>query len=212
MPPEKSPTAEPIKDPRVPEAHQGIQVNFCKNPHCQNFHVPAKQGERGKGRGKKAQFDPNYTLVAIAKSTPAYKCKHCGEIFAAKSNIGIASELNRISQYLQRPEPSCKNESCPHHVLGIYSHPKAYRKFGVTDSGSTRYQCKAEGCKKTFSVRSSPVRRQTDTHLNIILFKLLMNKMPLGRILEITEIDKPTLYRRIDFFHEQCMRFIGNRA
>jgi len=191
---EKSPTRKLNKNFRVPDEVDGIQVNFCKNPHCKNFQVPVRQGIRRSGRSK--DNDPNYTLSTDGSSETGilrYVCKSCKAKFAAKSNIGVAAEFKRISEYLKTPEPSCKDPACANHLKGIYSHPNAYRKYGVTDTGSMRYQCKAPGCGKTFSIREKPVRRQVNPHLNIMTFKLLMNKVPLKRILEITDLDKKTL-------------------
>ena len=211
MPPEKSPADKPLKNPRIPEPSGDIQVNACKNPRCPNFNVPAIQREKKKGGDHSANKDPHYKSTSVGAKAPGLECLGCGEVFAVKSNAGIASEVDRISSYLNVKEPSCGNEACPHHGLGLYSHPDAYYKFGKTKKGTPRYRCKADGCGKTLTIPASRSRKQADPHLNIILFKLLMNKMPLGRILEITEIKKPTLYRRIDFFHIQCMKFIGER-
>ena len=55
-PPEEATTAEPAPLPLAPEAVDGIQVNFCKNPSCGNFGMPA-EGTRNK-RGFKAGQDP----------------------------------------------------------------------------------------------------------------------------------------------------------
>lgn len=39
---------------RVPPAFDGIQVNFCKNPTCGNFSVPADERSQKTGRGARA--------------------------------------------------------------------------------------------------------------------------------------------------------------
>ena len=211
MLPEKSPT-EKSKKLRVPEQIDDIQVNCCKNPQCKNFLIPVQQGIRGKGRGKKQGGDPNYTMSSVGKDIPGYKCKGCKEVFAAKSNQGIAKEVERISTYIEEPpEPSCTNPDCINHGKGAFSNPELYYSHGYTDRGSLRFRCLAEGCEKTFTFNEKPVTRQKNTHLNSILFRLLMNKVPFNRILEITQISKPVLYRRIDFFHEQCQKFIGKK-
>ncbi len=38
-----------------------------------------------------------------------------------------------------------------------------------------------------------------------------MNKMPLRRICEVASINEETLYRKINFIHNQCLSFVGNR-
>jgi hypothetical protein len=80
--------------PRIPPEHGGIQVNFCKNPHCENYGTP---GAQTTGRG--AQRD-RYTVVSAGRQYPVLKCHACGEYPPLKSNKGIAEELARLSAYL----------------------------------------------------------------------------------------------------------------
>jgi hypothetical protein len=37
--------------PRIPKPEDGIQVNFCRNPRCDNFGVPASTEAQPRGRG-----------------------------------------------------------------------------------------------------------------------------------------------------------------
>jgi hypothetical protein len=41
--------------PRIPLEHGGIQVNFCKNPNCENYAIPAAQ-TTGRGAQLSAVF------------------------------------------------------------------------------------------------------------------------------------------------------------
>ena len=61
-----------------------------------------------------------------------------------------------------------------------------YSSFGKTYAGSQRWKCMA--CQKTFSVAASSTSRQRDSHKNKLIFKLLMNKMPLRRICDVAEM------------------------
>ena len=195
--------------PRAPNPVDGYQSNFCRNPECQNFRIPVMQGVRKRGRQpKESKQDPNYRVGASGKGKTHYHCLSCGESFSAKSNSGIIAEYKRIRRYLVLDEPSCQMKTCSNYQLGLYSNPKRYHRFGKTEAGSTRYQCVV--CKSTFSVKKTTVR-QTDTFKNGMLFKLLMNKMPLRRISEVLDMDLKKIYRRIDFFHEQCQAFVAER-
>ena len=66
-------------------------------------------------------------------------------------------------------------------------------------------------CQKTFSVAASSTSRQRDSHKNKLIFKLLMNKMPLRRICEVAEIGPHALYGKIDFIWRQCMALAADR-
>lgn len=110
--------------------------------------------------------------------------------------------------YLQERVTSCPDEACANHGIDVKAGKRFYRKFGTTESGSTRYLCKA--CNKTFSVGKSTLR-QRKPHVNILVFKLLMNKSPLRRICEVADIGPGTLYAKIEFIYQQCMKFVAHR-
>ena len=58
--------------PRIPLEHGGIQVNFCKNPRCENYGTP---GAQITGRG--TQRD-HYAVVGAGRQYPVLKCHACG--------------------------------------------------------------------------------------------------------------------------------------
>jgi len=191
--------------PRIPPEIDGIQVNFCKNPNCSNFGIPASHVSKKEQGGKR----DNYSIVAAGKNFPILKCHDCGEYPPLKSNNGINEELDRLSNYLTLPpEPCCPNNTCENHQIGISAGKEKYSSFGKTKTGSKRYRCKA--CHKTFSVGSSTLR-QKQPHKNRQIFSLLMNKMPLKRICEVADIHMPGVYAKIDFIRNQCLSFSGHR-
>lgn len=83
--------------PRIPPEHGVVQVNPCKNPHCENYGIAATQGT---GRG--AQRD-HRTVVGAGRQFPVLKCRGCGEYPPLKSNRGIAEERERLGVYLGVP-------------------------------------------------------------------------------------------------------------
>lgn len=189
--------------PRIPLEHGGIQVNFCKNPNCENYAIPAAQTT---GRG--AQRD-RYAVLSAGRQFPVLKCHVCGEYPPLKSNQGIAEEHERLGAYLSAPaEASCPDAHCANHGVGISTGSPRYRSYGTTGSGSKRYRCNA--CTKTFSVGSSTVG-QKQPHKNRLIFQLLMNKAPFRRVCEIADIAPGTLYPKLDFLHRQCLAFVGHR-
>ncbi len=184
---------------KVPDPVSGIQYNFCKNPKCENFGVPAST-DKTERRGK-------YTMVSGGKNFPLLKCVACGETPPLKSNQGIVEEIDRLTGYLRTNIITCPNEACENHHVPLGT-KKAYRSFGVARSGAVRHQCTK--CKKTFSI-PKPTQYQHDTHQNKMIFKMLVNNVPFRRIVHMLDIPWSTFYRRIDFIHKQCMAFVADR-
>lgn len=174
----------------------GIQYNTCKNPKCAHFGwTPEEHPEA-------------YRITYGGKSMPLLQCVLCGEVPPIKSNQGIADEVQRLIAHTLGEEPlSCPNAACAHHGVPVGT-KKAYRAFGKTASGAQRYRCMA--CMKTVS-RPKPSSGQRETYHNLDIFKMLVNKVPLSRIVEMLGISWTLLYHRIDYIHAQCMRFAGQR-
>jgi transposase-like protein len=127
-----------------------------------------------------------------------------------KSNLAISEELSRLSSYLNENKSagSCQNPECPNYGTSIRLGTLHYYPHGKTKSGSLRFKCKV--CKRVFSVGVSTLR-QKKHHKNILVFSLLMNKMPFTRICEVAGIEHPALYHKIDFLHRQCLAFAASR-
>lgn len=199
---------------KIPPEIDGIQVNFCKNPVCANYGVPATL-KKFAHRSKASTLLPGteYTLTGGSKtgtrSLVCLKCQLCGELPPIKSNLGIAEEVERLSSYLwvQR-EASCPNPACLNHGVVVSAGKLYYYSYGKSEIGSQRYQCRA--CSKTFSIGKS-TRRQRLTHKNKDIFMALMNRVPFNRICELNDIRMQTLYDKMDFFHRQCLSFASNR-
>jgi len=198
-----------IMQSRIPEAVGGIQVNFCKKPTCKNFGIPASTKTQSRGRYFIAKERDPYKLNGDKRKT-SITCKDCGEGTVVKSNKAIVEEYERLTSYLFRKptDPSCPNKECLNHALGISTGKVNYSSFGKTKSGSSRYLCKA--CNKTFSVGTATLR-QKKPHKNSEVFRLIMNKTAFKRACEIADIGMRTVFNKIDFIHEQCLAFVGNR-
>lgn len=202
--------------PRIPLAAGGIQVNFCKNPRCANFGVPASAQKQPKGRGNKAT--DTYLLSSstktkgegdgeVTRQVPTLVCQKCGEQLPIKSNQGVLEEKERILAYLAPPKlPGCPHPGCPNHTVGIDARKGHYRLHSTTHSGSRRYLCLS--CRRTFSVGKATLQQRA-AHLNNFIFKMLVNKVPLRRICEIAGISPRTLYRKFEFLYAQCRAFAG---
>lgn len=136
-------------------------------------------------------------------------CLNCGEQPALKSNKAIAEEIVRISGYLApRPGLSCPNGACDNHGKPVEENPELYYRHGYAKSGSRRFACRL--CKTTLSSPKATVA-QHKPEKNIQFFKLLHSRISLSKIASVLEITVPTVYGKIDFLHEQCLAFLGDR-
>lgn len=178
--------SSPIKPTRVPAMVEGIQVNYCKNPGCQNYGIPAQE------KCGRQQMNDGYVASGGGTSIPVLKCKFCGEFPPIKSNQAISEELIRLlADLIPKPAPSCPDSQCTNHNFPVSASKGHYQSYGMTHSGSSRYLCKV--CKKTFTVSSVSTLRQRKSDKNQLIFSLLMNKSPMRRICEVADINPKTL-------------------
>jgi len=167
----------------------------------------------------------NYGIAAEQKSVPGCNrytlegkrgissclCTSCAVEFPLKSNIGIVEEVERLASYLSPPAPwCCPNKACANYADRVPAGAAgAYASFGKTAIGNPRWRCNV--CGKTFSQNLKATARQREPHKNKTIFKLLVNKMPVRRIIEVAGIDPHTFYNRLDFLHRQCQLFAAHR-
>jgi len=78
--------------PCIPSPVAGVQINFCKNPKCANFGVPASHEKQPKGPGAKARGRDTYVIASdsysnIRPGTPVIVCQKCVGSPPIKSNL-----------------------------------------------------------------------------------------------------------------------------
>jgi len=211
--PKKSPAVSRL---RLPPPAEGVDVNFCRNPYCANFGQPerhdlvVKKGRPRKGEQPSEDQQPRYKVAAVGRLSPAIFCPICEQSTRVKSNLGVHEERSRLIGYL-RPEhgPACPNQGCVNHGRGVLVYPQGYKKNGTSAHGSQRFMCKA--CGRTASLARSAIARQKRSHVNRLVMELLMNGMAMRRVAKVARIDPKTLYDKIGFLHQQCLRFVRHR-
>lgn len=168
---------------RFPEPASGVQVNFCKNIKCEAFGVPEtlNRVRRPKGTSSKSG---DYIRSGDSRGNVRMQCGLCGSKNPLRSNEAIAQELSRLSGHIfDAREPCCPNEDCSSQTISVTT-PGFYARNGKTPSGTPRWRCNA--CRKTFAGTAAPAARQRKPHKNRDVFALLMNKVPMKRIAEVT--------------------------
>jgi len=208
---------QPVKL-RVPVVVGDIQVNFCKNPACAHFGIPASNEKQSRGRGAKTAVGKDrYNVESHGKLTPLLVCSHCKERPFIKSNQAIHEELARFGAFLDHPgNPRfCPTLGCQNATVPFDAEPRAYWRHTPTVAGNARYRCKR--CRKVFTVvvpdpNKKPAWRQTvHGHKNFSIFKQLVTKAPLRSICEVNDIPYKSLLDHIAFIHKQCVAFSAAR-
>ena len=158
----------PTKAISIPRAYKNketgsyTQLNFCKNPECENFGVVAKNPTY-KANGKlKRGLGNEYKLTwSDDKSEHMLTCKLCGHSTTMIHNRCFELETERLSKVYEPIEPTCPNKAipadprsyryrydpisaevrrgikrqkprCKNTDKGIYTHPELYKLDGKT--------------------------------------------------------------------------------
>ncbi len=193
-----------------------MRVNFCKNPECANFGVPAQteaisQGQKKEGKKERDSYKLTGSTKGLKKiSVPCLACKLCNEYPPIKSNLGIFEEYQRISKYLENipRELCCPNVVCENHLVGVSNMKGHYHQWGKTKAGTRRFRCVR--CGRVFT-HKKPAEHHDLAFKNPEIFRLLVNKVPFKRICAIAQIHPKTLYDKIDYIHQQCQNFAASR-
>jgi hypothetical protein len=94
---------------RLPVEVGAIQVNFCKNPHCQNFGVPATTKNQPRGKGAAERGKDKYCIAGSGQDRPMLRRSLCGQYPTIKSNKAIYEELRRFWKPFEAVDsPACQ--------------------------------------------------------------------------------------------------------
>ena len=101
-----------------PATQQTIQINYCRNPNCKNYGVPAQT--KSQRPGPSPERDRNYKVQSTNKGlVPAIRCHACNESPPIRSNSAIAAELDRLLDedrlWTLTERIECINEDCDNH-------------------------------------------------------------------------------------------------
>ncbi|TFH91934.1 IS1 family transposase [Vibrio ouci] len=210
----------------VPRIFNGIQVNCCKTAWCENFGLTPEEireseayinaNKNTKERGIREK-NPFYNVTSSSKRVYNIQCKGCKKLnessnryfqysHVIKSNYAVFQELERISAYLKLPGEQCPNTECPSNTQDV---PIQIKKRGFTRTRRQRFQCKV--CNTCFTGVPARHLNQPRSEVNKTLFKYLLLGTSIRALAEGSDVSPQTIYDRIDFFHEQCMRFVAER-
>lgn len=192
-------TARPI--PRAfkhPLSEEMIQYNFCRNPNCSNYGIPAGNSLPRNSRGTYKALKNDYAIVNNEKQGANIKCKRCGTQTVFINNKAVVEESSRIQVEHQskgifcpgQPIPNSKRrKACRNSKVDFLKHPEQYtilrrnrvkrgrRKIDLSQLIQCNY------CKKKFKIPTFGEHGQSSNyHLNEPIFQKLMSKGILNHI------------------------------
>lgn len=193
---------------RLPLPVGTFSVNFCKNPCCRNFGIPANPKVKPGRRPRSNNNVGEYWAGGSGDDSMIF-CRCCGKATRIKSNAAVIEELTRHSIRLDRRyRDRCASETCTNFNRSPSVNPELFHRHGRSAKGRQRFRCR--GCGKTTS--SGPAtKRQRVTHKNALIFRLLVHKVSINGIAAITGLSAATVYAKIGFIADQCRRFMADR-
>jgi transposase-like protein len=194
-----------------------IQVNHCADPFCKWFGLDQKRYETIKykpSRYKTVSSSENKRLLCNDiddNDVIGTVTKSANNLY---SNWAIAQEIKRLidintvvdynkKYYFHRPD-------CIHQAATPSNNPKYFYTRGKSSSNSQKYQCKY--CKKFTNVLPkqeecfSYLQKRNDT-LNLFM-RLVINRTPVTRTMEIAGIGASTYYNKIEWLFRKCLEFL----
>ncbi|MEH6444868.1 MAG: exonuclease domain-containing protein [Oceanospirillaceae bacterium] len=119
IPLERTPQINSRKIPKhIPRAYKDplngelIQLNFCKNPGCDNFGLPGKNPSRKPDGSPKLGLGNNYKLTSVRKTgTCLLTCKLCNRSSVLINNRAYIEDRNRNLQRFNVDELSCPTQA-----------------------------------------------------------------------------------------------------
>ncbi|HCG5954542.1 TPA: hypothetical protein NJ081_002997 [Vibrio parahaemolyticus] len=208
-----------------PVSNQMVQLNFCKNPNCENYGIPALNPKLKPDGTPKKGLGNSYAINYNEKRGADLRCKLCGSITILLSNRAFVEEVNRLKR-IHRNQPICctdktfgktrRKNKCRNTTVNFLDNPDRYnlkdrnivkrerRKIMM----SQRLECRA--CKEKFFVPTFGEHKQVRWDLNERIFEELVGKGVINRIQEMLRkhgCNKKLIYNKIDFIYRQCIEF-----
>ena len=183
------------KRDRIPPEHQGVQVNTCENPACENFCIPVQNSRadpnyRISGSIKPVREHYQTTGLGAATSVRVIICKKCSESIPLKKNRSIVETIESLSW--SPDNHCCANNQCSNHQekIDLSSGIGFYVKRGKTATGNQRWKCKE--CGKSFVVVRSryPASNGAQSHKYVSSIKALVNTTQIKKLMEIQKLQK----------------------
>ncbi len=168
----------------LPQAVEGLQLNFCKTLACDNFGLSDAH---------------RYIVQQTNPKRPAMVCRECGAFPPLLNNQDVLEEFQRIKADQSADLPGCRNKACENFGLTIHTHKHLYHAFGYSGERQ-RYRCKC--CQSTFVDKWSSSNRKLA--LQESLLGLLFTGYSVREICRKLHINPKSFYDHIEHIASRC--------
>ncbi|MDF2556592.1 MAG: hypothetical protein K0R71_420 [Bacillales bacterium] len=190
-----------------------IQYNFCNNPFCKWFGMPQTRYTSVKSKPYRYKLVGGRIQCNCDPIQPNQRMTHnCKSI--SYSNWSVAQEIARLKRIETirdvEPEYQFHNKFCAFQDATPFTQPELFKKCGKSKTGAQRWKCK--NCEKRTDLM--PTLRKTTSYnqkRNDILpmfTKLLLNKVPVSRSIDILGIGVKTYYSKLEWVYRRCLEFL----
>ncbi|WP_449536411.1 insertion element protein [Ferdinandcohnia sp. Marseille-Q9671] len=191
-----------------------IQLNYCSDPFCKNFHQPQISYSVGKiKRYKMSGKEDSRVINCVPDPTDIKGIPTLGCYTKTFSNWSLATEIERLIRINSivplEPDYEFHKESCLNNET-YFDNPKAFYKRGKASSNAQVVQCKS--CGKYTNLL--PNKSQSTTYAqkrNDILPSFaehLINRVPVSSTCKILKIGRSTYYSKLEWLYRCCLEFL----
>ncbi|HLR11361.1 MAG TPA: insertion element protein [Sporosarcina sp.] len=194
-----------------------IQYNHCAEPFCASYNQEQAEFKGTRRNPKRYRLSGKRNekgIICNPIPTPPLNKDSLGCFNSVFSNWSIAEEIARLVRIESFedviPVYRFHKEGCVNEGSTPFIDKSLFYKQGKSRNGSQVWQCKT--CKK--KTHTIPNQRQSTTYgmkrndILLSLAKLIVNKIPISRSLEILEIGASTYYAKLEIIYRKCLEFL----
>jgi hypothetical protein len=191
-----------------------IQMNYCSDPFCKNFHQPQIAYSVGKiKRYKMSGKEESRVINCVPDPTDMNGIPTLGCYTKTFSNWSLATEIERLIRINSivplEPDYEFHKDGCLNKDT-YFDNQKAFYKRGKASSNAQVVQCKK--CGKYTNLL--PNKSQSTTYAqkrNDILpafAEHLINRVPVSSTCKILGIGRSTYYSKLEWLYRCCLEFL----
>lgn len=196
--------------------HQ-IQYNFCTNPFCKWHGLPQVKFMDVKSKPSRYKLNgASHSKSIKCNPDPIHPTRgmtlECHTV--PLSNWSIVLEIGRLARIETikdwDPEYQFHKEECPQSDKHPVEQEEFFYKQGKSKVGGQCWQCKT--CKKKTNMlpssKQSTTYHQQRNDILPMFTRLLLNKTPVSRTIDVLEIGVKTYYSKLEWVYRKCLEFL----
>ena len=194
-----------------------IQYNFCTNPFCKWHGLPQVRFTNVKSKPSRYKLQgSSHSKTIKCNPDPIHPTKgmalDCHTVPLSNWSIGLEIERLARIETIKDWEPVYQfhKEGCHQSDKNPVEHSEFFYKQGKSKVGGQCWQCKS--CKKKTNMlpssKQSTTYHQQRNDILPMFTKLLLNKTPVSRTIDVLEIGVKTYYSKLEWVYRKCLEFL----